>query len=115
MLRKLPQKKTRSLDLCGAQNERKGMEGLQGEHSNVFPLSLSLLPMLLCEYLQIHGSLLATELDPFLTPLSSGHLFCFSSSSLRLWAIILSPQLRTQNTTYFSPMLSGFLAKVTLG
>lgn len=84
MLRKLPQKEASSLDLCGAQNVEKGMEGLQGGHSNVFPLSLSLLPMLLCEYLQIHGSLLATELDPFLTPLSSGHLFCFSSSSLRL-------------------------------
>lgn len=53
------------------------MEVLQGEDSNVFPLSLSLLPMLLCEYPQIQGSLLATELDPFLTPLSTGYFSAF--------------------------------------
>lgn len=39
------------------------------------------------------GSLVASESDIFLTLLSAGHLFCFAGSSLRLGAIVSSPQL----------------------
>ena len=49
--------------------------------------------MLLHQHRQTEGSLLVSESDTSLTLLSAGPLFCFAGNSLRLGAIMTSPQL----------------------
>lgn len=58
---------------------------MRGE-SDVFPLFQGLLLMVLHAALTDVRASVFQRIGSFLTPLSAGHLFSFSSSSLRLWA-----------------------------